>query len=108
MPKRINVKGAANTLGVLNADFNKVNNDITSLLDDLKYLQDNFYDLNDNVCTANYRKIADGIYSSNGLIETIKRIHRWCERVDSFVQEEERRIEEDRRREEEARRASRQ
>lgn len=104
MADRINVVGASSTLGVLNSDFNKANKDITSMLDNLKYLQDNFYDLNDHKCTENYTKIAQGVYDASGLIEMTKRIHKWCEKVDSFVEEEERRIEEDRRREEEERR----
>lgn len=104
MADRINVVGAASTLGVLNSDFNKVNKDITSMLDDLKYLQENFHDMNDNHCTENYNKIAQGVYDASGLIEMIKRIHRWCDKVDFFVEEEEKRIEEDRRRAEEERR----
>lgn len=104
MADRINVVGAASTLGVLNSDFNKANKDITSMLDDLKYLQENFHDSIDNRCTENYNKIAQGVYDASGLIEMTKRIHRWCEKVDSFVEEEERRIEEDRRRAEEERR----
>lgn len=108
MADRINVVGASSTLGVLNSDFNKVNKDITSLLDDLKYLQENFHDMNDNSCTDNYNKIAQSVYDSNGLLEMIKRLHRWCNKVDSFVEDEEKRIEEDRRiAEEEQRRAER-
>ncbi len=104
MADRINVSGAASTLSVLNSDFNKSNKDITSMLDDLKYLQENFHDMNNNICTDNYNKIAQGVYDASGLIEMIKRVHQWCDKVDSFVEEEERRIEEDRRREEEERR----
>lgn len=105
MADRINVKGAASSLRYLDSDFRRINNEIMKMLDNLKYLQDNFYDLEDYACTENYQNIAQGVYDSNGLIEIERRVHKWCEQVDAFVEEEERRIAQDKLRAEEERRA---
>lgn len=105
MADRINVKGAASSLRYLDSDFRRINNEVMKMLDNLKYLQDNFYDLEDYACTENYRSIAQGVYDSNGLIEIERKVHKWCEKVDAFVEEEEKRIAQDKREAEEARRA---
>ncbi len=105
MADRINVTGAASSLRSLNTDFTSLNRETTKMLDNLKYLQDNFYDIPDYACTDNYQKIAKSIYDSNGLIEVLRRVHKWCESVDAFVEEEERAIEEEKEREREERRA---
>lgn len=104
MGNRINAAGAASVLTTFNNDFNRVNKDITVLLDNLKYLQQNMYDRPEDKCTSNYKNIYAQIYSGEGLLNTIRQVYNWCDKVDNFVEEEERRIEEDRRREEEERR----
>ncbi len=104
MADRINVSGAATTLKYLDSDFSRINREITKMLDNLKYLQDNFYDLENYACTENYQNIAQSVYDSNGLIEIVKRVHKWCEKVDAFVEEEEQNIAHDKLEAEEARR----
>lgn len=105
MADRINVAGAATTLRSLNSDFSRINKETTKMLDNLKYLQDNFYDLDNYTCTENYQNIAQSVYDSNGLIAIIQRVHKWCEKVDAFVEEEERSIQKEKREAEEQRRA---